>query len=91
MTDDLLIFLESQERELTAHGKGGLVVWLLMVDGPMRTAELREAIGLKESGFRDVMDNLSVADVPIYQPRRGWWDIDRTNLSARDRGVPQLE
>lgn len=73
----------TNEDKLTAHGKAGLAPYLLAIRAEMTTAELKRALGLESSsGIHYLMDNLSFAGVPVYQPGHGLWAIDNTELMS---------
>lgn len=68
--------INSRADELTPTARGALATYLLMCVDEMSTSHLREALGYKSGdGVRYNLDNLSIAGIPIYQPREGYWAI----------------
>ena len=63
--------------DMTPQSRAALVTFLLMQKVEMTTAELADATGISGAGVRYLMDNLSLAGVPIYKPCHGHWAILR--------------
>ena len=61
--------------ELTPHAKAARVTYLLMQRGRMTTRELSEVTGMSGNGVRYLMENLSLAGVPVWKPRHGEWAL----------------
>lgn len=60
---------------LTPQGRAALVTYLLMKRESMTTRQLAEVTGITGAAVRSMMDNLSVAGVPVYKPGHGEWAI----------------
>ena len=60
---------------LTPQGRAALVTYLLMKRESMTTRQLVEVTGITGAAVRSMMDNLSVAGVPVYKPAYGEWAI----------------
>jgi hypothetical protein len=66
----------NEDKEFTGQARGGLAVYLLLTRGQMRTSEMMEALGYRSTvAVLHLMNNLSSAHVPVYQPTLGAWDI----------------
>ena len=62
--------------DLTAHGKAAVITYLLVRTREITNAQIREKAGIKTlPGVYYLMDNLSQAGIPIWQPRPGVWSL----------------
>ena len=74
-----------RKQEYTPQAKAARATYLLMTNGRMSTEELSEAVGYQYrtdwngsgigNGLSYLMDNISLAGVPVYEPERGYWEI----------------
>lgn len=66
-----------QYEDLTPQGRAARITYLLVLHHEMSTQQIAAQIGLKNgNGIRSIMDNISVAGIPLYQPEPGFWAID---------------
>lgn len=77
------------ESSLAGQAKAARATFLLMTRGQMRTAELMEELGYQSTeGVRFLMNNISLAHVPVWNPDRGVWAIqgfEKGNLDEPNR------
>lgn len=83
-----------RESDLTPQAKSAKVTWLLARHGELTTRRICELTGLSDVGARYLMDNISLADVPVWKPAPGIWRlsvrpdgtiVDRIDLKIVDR------
>ena len=78
-----------QFSDMTPQGRAALITYLLMLRGEMTIGQIAESVELGSgSAVRAMMANLSSANVPVYQPERGSWAINRDEM-ARSFGQTQ--
>ena len=70
--------IETRVDERTPQSRAALAVHLLHLRGEMTTAQLMSELGYKSRhGVYHLMDGLSLADVPVYQPEDGYWALNK--------------
>ena len=90
------------DEELTPQARSARATYLLIIRPPMTTGELVESLGVDRHAVYKIMDNLSLAGVPVYQPEKNYWTVEGgwakrvfndAGLvhTAASRGVPDLE
>lgn len=77
--------LDDAGDNMTAQSRAARATYLLMIRRSISTAELRAALGfMNVSSVYPLMDNLSAAGVPVYQPDIGLWALNRERLGRLD-------
>lgn len=70
-------FEENQFRHLEPIARAATAVSILMDSGPVAEDELCRRLGYQSAhGIRFLMDNLSFAQVPVFEADLGVWDIE---------------
>ena len=73
--------INRRAEELTPTARGALATYLLLSVDEMSTDSIMNSMGYKSRrGAQYLMDNLSFAGVPIYQPREGYWAINKGDM-----------
>lgn len=64
-----------REDELTPQSRAAKVTWLLAQGHELTTAEIMAATGLTGMGVYYLMKNLDLADIPLFQPATGRYQV----------------
>ncbi|MCP4427163.1 MAG: hypothetical protein GY803_21970 [Chloroflexi bacterium] len=68
--------IETRVSDRTPQARAARATYLLMQRGEMTTAALMNELGYRaRQSVYHLLDGLSLADVPVFQPREGYWAI----------------